>query len=225
LHDFAQRIHYNGITVDRVRLIEINQELKQSFADLKMVYQSVRITPTGPSEAIATTATEFTGKTKSYDGSSLAATYRETGEITAFYKKQGNVWKTDTLQIAWNDSFIDIGETFGAIGFTTLPALVGADQPYRLRMFTGEDGRTSVAVNYAYAVVPLSTVMAKEGAEEVFRALKFTEMPEGGLDLEKRSPKAPGTYAHVMVINKFSHFGQQERLHGQKIYTRLVRVE
>lgn len=225
LHDFAQRIHYNGITVDRSRLVEINQELKQSFPNLKMSYKTIRISPMGAREATASTSAEFTGSTKSYDGSSLPATYREAGEITAFYKGQGNDWKTDQLQISWNDSFIDIGESFGAIGFTTLPALVGTEQPYRMRLFTGEDGRMSVAVNYAYAIVPLNTVMAKEGAEEVFRALKFQEMPDGGLDMEKHAPKQAGTYAHVLVVNKFSRLGQNERLHGQKIYTRLVRVE
>ncbi len=225
LHDFGMRLAYNGITVDRTRLVEINQELKQSFPNLKMAYKSTRIAPMGDAEANVTTVAEFTGSTSSYDGSGLGATYREAGEVTAFYKLTGEGWRTDTLQVAWNDSFIDIGRQFGVMGFTTLPVLLGADQPYRMRLYVGENGVPGVGVSYAYAAVPLATVIAKSGAEDVFRALKFVPFPAGGLDAELRSPMKAGTYAHVLVVNKFWRGGGQESLLGQKIYTRLVRVE
>lgn len=225
LHDFGMRLAYNGITVDRARLVEINQELKQSFPNLKMAYRSTRIAPMGDAEASVTTVAEFTGSTNSYDGSGLGATYREAGEVTAFYKRNGEGWRTDALQVSWNDSFIDIGRAFGVMGFTTLPTLLGTDQPYRVRIYVGEDTVPGVGVSYAYASVPLATVIAKTGAEEVFRALKFTSFPEGGVDTELRSPATAGTYAHVLVVNKFWRGGGQESLLGQKIYTRLVRVE
>lgn len=225
LHDFGPRLTYNGITVDRARLVEINQELKQSFPNLKMAYKSTRIAPMGDSEASVTTVAEFTGSTNSYDGSGLAATYRESGEVTAFYKRGGDGWRTDTLNVAWNDSFIDIGRAFGVMGFTTLPVLLGVGQPYRMRLYVGEDTVPGVGISYAYAAVPLATVMAKSGAEEVFRALKFSAFPEKGIDEELRAPAKDGTYAHVLVVNKFWRGGGQESLLGQKIYTRLVRVE
>lgn len=225
LHDFGQRLAYNGITVDRGRLVEINQELKQSFPNLKMAYKSTRIAPMGDAEASVTTVAEFTGSTNSYDGSGLGATYRETGEVTAFYRRGGDGWRTDSLNVAWNDSFIDIGRAFGVMGFTTLPVLVGVGQPYRIRLYVGEDTVSGVGVSYAYAAVPLATVIAKSGAEEVFRALKFSPFPAQGLDQELRAPAKDGTYAHVLVVNKFWRGGGQESLLGQKIYTRLVRVE
>jgi hypothetical protein len=225
LHDFAAKLGYNGVTVDRARLVEINQELKQSFPNLKMSYKSTRINPMGETEANVTTVAEFTGSTKSYDGSGLAATYREAGEVTASYERTGEGWRTDSLQVAWNDSFIDIGRAFGVMGFTTLPVLLGADQPFRMRLFVGEDSVPGVGVSYAYAAVPLETLIAKTGAEEVFRALKFVELPAKGLDTELRAPAKAGTYAHVLVVNKFWRGAGQESLLGQKIYTRLVRVE
>ena len=225
LHDFAQRLSYNGITVDRARLVEINADLKQSFPNLKMAYKASRINPMGDAEASVTTVAEFTGTTKSYDGSGLAASYRESGEVTAFYKRDGAAWRTDALQVNWNDSFIDIGRSFAVMGFTTLPTLVGVGQPYKARLFVGEDTVPGVGVSYAYTAVPLATVVAKSGAEEVFRALKFQPFPEAGLDTELRAPEKAGTYVHVLVVNKFWRGGSQESLLGQKIYTRLVRVE
>ena len=225
LHDFGTRLAYNGITIDRSRMVEINQELKESFPNLKMAYKSTRITPMGDAEANVTTVAEFTGSTKSYDGSGLGATYREAGEVTAFYKRDGQDWRTDSLQVSWNDSFIDIGRAFAVMGFTTLPTLLGARQPYRIRLYVGEDTVPGVGVSYAYASVPLATVIAKSGAEEVFRALKFSEFPARGVDTELRAPERPGTYAHVLVVNKFWRGSSQESLLGQKIYTRLVRVE
>lgn len=225
LHDFGPRIGYNGLQVDRARLVEINADLKQSFPNLKMAYKATSINPMGDAEASVTTVAEFTGSTKSYDGSGLAATYRETGEVTAFYKRDGASWRTDTLQVNWNDSFIDMGRAFAVMGFTTLPTLLGTTQPYKARLFVGEDTVPGVGVSYAYATVPLATVIAKTGAEEVFRALKFQPFPEGGLDAEFRGPAKDGTYVHVLVVNKFWRGGGQESLLGQKIYTRLVRVE
>ena len=225
LHDFAQQLAYNGVSVERERLVEINQELRESFPNLKMAYKSTRIAPMGDAEATVTTVAEFVGSTKRYDGSDLAATYRESGEVTSFYKRQGSDWRTDSLQVAWNDSYIDIGRSFGVMGFTTLPALLGTDQPYRFRLYVGEDAVPGVGVSYAYAAVPLATVMAKSGAEDVFRALKFVPVPATGLDKELRAPSKDGTYAHVLVVNKFWRGGGQESLLGQKIYTRLARVE
>lgn len=225
LHDFEPHITYNGLPVDRTRLVEINKELKESFANLKMRYEQLRVRALSPSEISANTVTEFTGSTNNYDNSGLAATYRETGQVTALYHQDGGKWLTNTLDVSWNDSFIDIGQVFGAMGFSTLPTLTGTSQPYRLRLWVGDDERPGFGVSYAYVMAPLKSVIEKSGAEQVFKELQFKNVPSSGLDLDMVAPKEPGTYAHVLVINKYWRAGNNESIVGQKIYTRLVRVE
>lgn len=225
LHDFAPRLNYNGLDVDRARLVDINKDLRDSFKNLSMRYERVRVNPMAGDEATATTVAEFTGSTSNYDNSGLAATYRETGQVTALYKKQGDKWVTGQLDVAWNDSFIDIGQPFGVMGFSTLPPLGGASQPFKFRLYVGEDERPGFGVAYAYATAPLKAVIEKEGAEEIFKQLQFKPVPTDGINVELRAPQQPGTYAHVLVINKFWKAGSNESIVGQKIYTRLMRVE
>lgn len=225
LHDVDGRLTYNQLHVERSRLLEINRELKSSFPNLKMAYKEIRINPIAAEEATATTVAEFSGQTSNYDGSGLPASYREVGQVTAFYRKDRERWQTNQLQVAWNDSFIDIGREFGVMGFTGLPTLVGVGQPYRLRLFSGDDATPGVGTTFAYAAVPLASVIDKAGAEEVFKALKFAPIDKAGIDVELRAPKREGTYAHVLVVNKAWRLGNNESLLGQKIYTRLVRVE
>lgn len=225
LHDFGPKLVYNGLTVDRARLVEINKELRDSFPNLKMRYVNTRIRPMSDDEATATTVAEFTGSTSNYDNSGLSASYRETGQVTSLYRRAGEKWLTHQLEVAWNDSFIDIGQVFGAMGFSTLPTLVGAHQPYRFRLYVGEDERPGFGVAYAYTVAPLRAVIEKNGAEEVFKKLLFKAVPKAGVSSELHAPEQPGTYAHVLVVNKFWRSGANESIIGQKIYTRLVRVE
>lgn len=225
LHDFAPRITYNALPVDRPRLVDINKELRESFPNLKMKYDRIRVSPMGDNEASATTITEFTGSTNNYDNSGLSATYRESGQVTALYQHEGANWITHQLDVAWNDSFIDIGQVFGSMGFNTLPTLTGTGQPYRLRLYVGDDERQGFGVAYAYAIAPLKSVIDKAGAEQVFKQLEFKAVPRTGLDQELIAPKAAGTYAHVLVVNKYWHAGNNESIVGQKIYTRLVRIE
>lgn len=225
LHDFFPRVSYNGLQVERKRLVEINRDLKKAFPDLQMRYQRMRITPMGDRQAAATTVAEFVGKTPNYEGSGLPATYREAGQVTALYRQVDGRWATHQLQVAWNDSYIDIGHPFSLMGFSALPSLVGAGQPYRVRLFAGNDSRPNVGVQYAYTVAPLSDVLEKEGAERIFGALNFQPLPEGGLKGELVAPADSGTYAHVLVVNKVWDRGNEPIILGQKVYTRLVRVE
>ncbi|MDB5098791.1 MAG: hypothetical protein JWM80_3212 [Cyanobacteria bacterium RYN_339] len=225
LHDFAPQLDYNGLRVDRARLVDINKELRDSFKNLSMKYERIRVNTISPDEAAATTVTEFSGSTTNYDNSGLAATYRETGQVTALYKRAGERWTTGLLDVAWNDSYIDIGQNFGAIGFSTLPTLGGTKQPYRFRLFVGEDERPGFGVAYAYTTAPLKNVIEKAGAEEVFKQLQFKPVPTEGVEAEFHGPDTPGTYAHVLVINKYWKAGNNESIVGQKIYTRLMRVE
>ncbi|MEB3198513.1 MAG: hypothetical protein VKP62_15050 [Candidatus Sericytochromatia bacterium] len=225
LHDLSPQVTYNGIQVERARLVEINRELKRSFGDLRMRYRAVTVSEMGDGEANVTTVAEFTGTTANYDGSGLPATYSEVGEVTAMYRRAADGWRADTLQVAWNDSFIDIGQPFGVMGFTSLPVLLSAKQPYKLRMYFGDDSMSGARTEYAYSLVPLATVISKTGAEDVYRSLRFTLVPKRGLNVNRAAPSAPGTYTHVLVVPKLWRRGGQESLLGHKIYTRLVQVE
>jgi hypothetical protein len=185
----------------------------------------VRVQSDSPDEAWATTVSDFTGSTSNYDGSGFPATYHEMGQLTSLYKRAGNAWTTDQVQVAWNDSYIDIGENFGSLGFTALPTLAGAGQPYRFRLWVGHEYMAPTAETYAYAVVPLSTVLDKAGSEKIFGSLKFAAVPHQGLDLEMRAPEKAGTYVHLLVINRTGRTRYGESPIGQKVYTRVVRVE
>lgn len=225
LSDLWPRVTYNGLIVQKSRLLDINKELKQSFPELSMRYRRVRIQPQGADEAAATTVAEFTGKTNNYQGYGLPATYREEGQVRATYQKVNGKWLAHQLNVAWNDSYIDVGREFATMGFSTLPTLVGADQSYNMRLYVGNASTPGVAVVYAYALAPLSAMIEKDGAEEIFKGLKFRPVGTQGVNAELRSPAKPGTYAHILVMNKFWRQGQEEMILGQKIYTRLVRVE
>jgi hypothetical protein len=225
LHDYAPSITYNGMTVDRSRLVEINKELRDSFPNLSMRYDLMRVNALDANQATATTVSEFSGETANYDNSGLAASYHESGQIMAMYQHEGDTWTTHQLDVAWNDAYIDIGQVFGLIGFTQLPTINGANQPYRLRLYVGEDERPGVGVAYAYAIAPLKSVIEKAGAESLFGHLDFKPVPAAGIDRELTAPKEPGTYAHLLVVNKFWRAGANESIVGQKIYTRLVKVE
>lgn len=225
LHDFFPRLSYNGIVVDRARLVEINEDLKKSFPDLVMRYRRVRVNPLGADQATATTVAEFTGKTANYEGSGLPATYREEGQVTALYRKAGAKWATHQLQVSWNDSYIDIGRDFGMMGFSNLPTLASTEQPYRLRLHVGRDDRPGVAVQYAYLIAPMEQLIEKQDAEKVFGTMRFAPLPESGLDRALEAPAKAGTYAHILVVNKVVGFGDNQMILGQKVYTRLLRVE
>jgi hypothetical protein len=225
LHDMEATVTYNGIEVPRDRLREINGDLKQSFGNLKMRYKSVAINEMGDLDANVTTVAEFTGSTANYDATGLPATYKEVGEVTSLYRQTPQGWRSGVLQVAWNDSFIDIGRPFSMLGFTSLPMLLGASQTYRFRLHVADDALEGARVEYAYAVVPLSTVISKNGAEEVYKSLRFTPIARTGVDLELRAPSRPGTYTHVLVVPKLWSRDDQETLLGHKIYTRLVQVE
>jgi hypothetical protein len=218
-------VSYNGIEVPRARLHEINSDLKQSFGNLKMRYRSVAINEMGDLDANVTTVAEFRGSTSNYDATGLPATYVEVGEVTSLYRRTPQGWRSGVMQVAWNDSFIDIGRPFSMLGFTSLPALLGASQAYRFRLHVADDSLEGARVEYAYAVVPLATVISKNGAEEVYKSLRFTPVGREGVDLEVRAPAKPGTYTHVLVLPKLWTRDEQETLLGHKIYTRLVQVE
>ena len=134
-------------------------------------------------------------------------------------------WLAKTLQVAWNDSFIDVGQDYGLIGFTSLPVLANVKQAYWLRLFVGDDSFRGAYTDYAYALVPLETVLAKNGAEEVYRTLRFAPVPKQGVVARRSSPSRPGTYAHVLVAPKILRQGGMEVMQANKIYTRLVQVE
>lgn len=225
LADFAPKVSYNELTVDKARLIDVNQDLKQAFPNLKMRFNKVRVRSESPDEAWATTLAEFTGETRNYDGSGFPATYRESGQVSAFYKRQGGEWITDQVQVAWNDSYIEIGQSFGSLGFTALPTLTGVTQPFRLRLWVGHDYMSHEQVTYAYTLAPLAAVLDKSSADAVFSKMTFAQVSTKGLDKEMRAPEKPGTYVHVLVMNKVQRTRAGEVPIGQKIYTRLVRVE
>lgn len=225
LHDIAPRVTYNGVEVERARLMEINHELRRSFPNLTMRYRSIAVTEMSETEANVTTVAEFSGNTTDYDGSGLPGTYSETGQVTAMYRKGAEGWRAKTLQVAWNDSFIDVGQDFGLIGFTSLPVLAGVKQAYWLRLFVGDDRLRGAFTEYAYALVPLATVLSKNGAEEVFRSLRFAPVPKQGVMARRTMPSRPGTYAHVLVVPRVLRQGGQEVVHANKIYTRLMQVE
>lgn len=229
LRDFASRVRYNEFTVPRARLVEINRDLKGTFPDLKMRYDSRRVTAPAPGEVVATTVSTFTGSTPDYEGSGLAARYRESGQVTARYRPVGaGQWRTDTLQVAWNDAFIDIGPAFAMLGFEALPALQPAGRPYRLRLQVGSaDSRPGAGVAYAYMLAPLADLLSKADAEKAYERLQFKPLPPAGLDSRMPTPTPAGTYAHVLVVNKFVSVGPGQPVVplGQKIYTRVLRVE
>lgn len=225
LADFAPKVSYNELTVDKARLIDVNQDLKQAFPNLKMRFNKVRVRSESPDEAWATTLAEFTGETRNYDGSGFPATYRESGQVSAFYKRQGGEWITDQVQVAWNDSYIEIGQSFGSLGFTALPTLTGVTQPFRLRLWVGHDYMSHEQVTYAYTLAPLAAVLDKSSADAVFSKMTFAPVSTRGLDKEMRAPEKAGTYVHVLVMNKVQRTRAGEVPIGQKIYTRLVRVE
>lgn len=225
LSDFAPKVTYNELTVTRDAMIELNTELKQTFPNLKMRYDRVRIQSDTPNEAWATTVADFSGQTKNYDGSGYPATYHESGQITALYKQVNGQWTTDQVQVAWNDSYIDIGEPFGTLGFSALPTLAGVGQPYQFRLWVGHEYMTTSSESYAYTMVPLATVLDKKGSEQIFNTLKFAPVPFKGLNLEMRAPDKPGTYVHLLVLNKSQRTRYGEAPIGQKVYTRVVRVE
>jgi hypothetical protein len=225
LADFAPKVSYNELTVDKARLIEVNQDLKQAFPNLKMKFNKIRVRSESPDEAWATTLAEFTGETRNYDGSGFPATYRESGQVSAFYKRQRGEWLTDQVQVAWNDSYIEIGQSFGSLGFTSLPTLTGVTQPFRLRLWVGHDYMSHEQVTYAYTLAPLAAVLDKASADAVFSKMTFAPVTTRGLDKEMRAPEKGGTYVHVLVMNKVQRTRAGEVPIGQKIYTRLVRVE
>jgi hypothetical protein len=225
LHDVMPRVSYNELTVERKRMVEINSELAKSFPDLAMSYKKLRINTLSADEATAAMVSEFKGSTGNYEGSGMPATYREEGQMTSLYQRVNGKWMTGEMQVAWDDSYIDIGRDFGTIGFSSLPTLVGSAQPYSLRLYAGTDETPGVGISYAYAIAPLSIVLEKAGAERLFNTMKFKLLSPTGLDTELKAPKEAGTYAHILVINKFMRTGNAETLLGQKIYSRLVRVE
>jgi hypothetical protein len=225
LADFAPKVSYNELTVTRDQMIELNHELKQTFPNLRMRYDRVRLQADTPDEAWATTVADFSGQTRNYDGSGFPATYHESGQITALYKRVNGQWSTDQLQVAWDDSYIDIGEPFGVLGFSALPTLAGAGQPYQFRLWVGQEYMTNTQQSYAYTMVPLATVLDKKGSEQIFGSLKFAPVPQTGLNLEMHAPEQPGTYVHLLVLNKIQRTRYGEAPIGQKVYTRVVRVE
>ena len=209
LADFAPTVSYNELRVPKRRLIEVNQDLKEGFPNLKMRFNKIRVRSESPNEAWATTLAEFTGSTRNYDGSGFPATYRESGQVSAFYKRQNGEWITDQVQVGW----------------TALPTLTGVAQPYRLRLWVGQDYMSHERVTYAYTLAPLAAVIDKAGADAIFGKLQFQPLTAKGLDVEMRAPEKAGTYVHVLVMNKTERTRSGERPIGQKVYTRLVRVE
>jgi hypothetical protein len=225
LSDLGARVSYNELLVDRSVLQDINQELKTAFPDLKMSYDSVQIRPLGPDEANATTVATFKGKTADYGDTGLAATYEETGEVSSIYNRLGGKWLTHQLDARWDDSAIRIGESFSLLGFSSLPSLMGAKENYRFRLYIGDDERDNVTVSEAYALVPLASVIDKAQSQAVMDGLKFQPLNTKGLDVEMSAPAKPGTYVHLLVINKTIKEGTHEVPLGEQIYNRLVRVE
>jgi hypothetical protein len=225
LADFAPKVTYNELTVTRDQMVDLNSELKQAFPNLRMRYDRIRVQADTPDEAWATTVADFSGTTRNYDGSGYPATYHEAGQLTALYKKKNGQWVTDQVQVAWNDSYIDIGDPFGTLGFSSLPTLAGIGQPYQFRLWVGHEFMTSATEAYAYTMVPLATVLDKKGSEQIFSTLKFAPIPPKGLNLEMHAPDQPGTYVHLLVVNKLQRTRYGEAPIGQKVYTRVVRVE
>lgn len=223
--DLAPRLRYDGVELSRDNFIEVNQELKQSFPNLKARLEALTVKGVGSSEALATVKVAFEGSATSYEGSGLRATYREEGQIATRYRQRGQGWVGEEMRVGWNDSFIDVGEGFGVLGFTTLPTLVGAGQPYRFRLFAGRAPERGIEVRYAYAMVPLARVLAKDGAESVAKELRYQLMPNEGVDQRVRAPQAVGPYVHLLVANQMLVVGAESALVGQKVYTRFVRVE
>ncbi|MNT69794.1 hypothetical protein D3C72_2081360 [compost metagenome] len=65
----------------------------------------------------------------------------------------------------------------------------------------------------------------KASADAIFSRLQFQPVAPQGLNVEMRAPERPGTYVHVLVMNKTARTRAGERPIGQKVYTRLVRIE
>lgn len=225
LSDFAPEVNYNELKIPRDRLVDINVDLKKAFPSLTMRYSKIRVRADSPDEGWATTIAEFSGEARNYENSGYPATYRESGQVSAHYKKVNGEWVTDEVMVAWNDSSIDVGTPFGALGFTALPTLTGVNQPYRLRLVVGHNVFEQTETNYAYTIVPFASVLDQKASEAVFAGLKFQAVPVKGVDVELRAPAKAGTYVHLMVLSKGRHDRMGDALIGQKVYTRLVRVE
>lgn len=223
--DLAPRVRYDGVEVGRDSFVEVNQELRQSFPTLSAKLEALSVKPGGSGEAYATAKVAFDGAATNYEGSGLRATYREVGQITTRYRQSGGQWVGEAMQVGWNDSFIDVGEGFGVLGFTTLPTMVGAGQPYRFRLFAGRAPERGIDVRFAYAVVPLARVLAKDGAAAVAKELRYVGMPANGIDEMRRAPAEKGPHVHLLVANQVLVLGAESALVGQKVYTRFVRVE
>lgn len=224
LRDLAPNVGYNNLRVSRERLFELNRDLKRSFPNLRMRMPQLSLEVLDEREVAANLVAEFKGEVKNYEGSGLGATYLERAQTTAIYRKNGTHWQTDELQVDWNESFIEVGAPFGLMGFGNLPVELAVAEPYRARLWADTVSKSGVTVSYAYALVPLSAVMEAAGAEAAFAGLEFRTMPETGVDLALTGPGEVGSFAHLLVVNKTWNAGGQVVPLGQKIYTRLVRV-
>ncbi|HEY9722105.1 MAG TPA: hypothetical protein V6D47_08830 [Oscillatoriaceae cyanobacterium] len=225
VQDLMPRMSYNEIALERTRVLAIDRALQETFPQLSLNYRRMRVNPVSQDEATASIETEYKGSTPNYNGSGMPAVYREEGQATALYQRVDGKWLTGQMQVAWDDSYVDVGQTFGIIGFSVLPTLAEPGQPYSLRLYAGTDDNPGTAVSYAYAIVPLSMLMAPEGASRLYDHMQFRLLPVTGIDASFKAPKHPGSYVHVLVMNKFEHLGGSETLLGQKVYSRLMRVD
>lgn len=222
LADLAPRVRYNGLTVDRARLIEMNVELKQDFPDVSGAYENIRVRGGDAGDLIAFTKAEYRGKTADYQQSGMPATYEETAQLAARYRPQGEGYVAERLTLTFNDATVRVGEAFGVIGPSDLPALAATEQPYTLRLVAGHDQR-GARVGYAYGLLPLEALVEKGKGEEALARLERALVPAEGLTLQGRMPKTPGTYAHYLVLTKL--VPGAENILGQLVFSRLVRVE
>lgn len=223
--DLMPRLSYNELNLERTRVVAIDRALQEAFPQLSLRYRRLRVNPVSADEATASVETEFKGHTPNYNGSGMPASYREEGQATALYQRIDGHWLTNQMQVAWDDSYVDVGQTFGIIGFSALPTLAEPGQPYALRLYAGSDDNPGTAVSYAYAIVPLAMLMSPAGASRLYDHLLFRLLPVTGLDSNFRAPKRAGSYVHVLVMNKFVRLGGSETLLGQKVYARLMRVD
>jgi hypothetical protein len=224
---FTEKFRYNGMMTARDTLIQINQETKDSFKNMVMRFKSEpRVTPIdGGKKALVSVEELFTGTTKDYNGTGLSATYREEGLLNRLFVLHKNGWECPEAQLEWNDSSIDVGENFGMMGFSSLSPQMIASQPYNFRLWVSDQDDFMVKTEYTYAVLPMQVMLDTSLSNKAFAELKFTEIASKGVSTTLTAPEKPGFYVHLLIANRYRLGGQGGDLLGQKIYTRLFRVE
>lgn len=220
--DLAPKVSYNGLTVDRARLLELNKDLKQDFPDVAGRYESIHVRAGDAGDLVAHSKAVYHGSTQDYYGSGLPATYDETAQLAARYRPAKAGYVSGRMTLVFNDAVVKAGEPFGYIGPSELPVFASARQPYALRLVTGHDQR-GARVAFAYGLLPLEAMVVKGKGEEAVGKLRDMPVPSEGLSLPLRMPETAGTYVHFLRLTKL--VPGAETILGQVVYTRLVRVE